>query len=90
MKIPFTLVIEHSENKFIMPYGRVQRPTNHAHCENVKGTQCRLLTPGGGGIECNMTGRCPFFKESPQPVWEKKCISTPCFGILDHKTIEKQ
>ena len=25
----------------------------------------------GGALECNLTGKFPFFQESPQPVWEK-------------------
>ena len=31
-----------------------------------------------GALECNLTGRCPFF-ESPQPVQEKICILIDLF-----------
>ena len=39
--------------------------------------------PGGGGaLECNLTGRCPFFKSLDNPFRKKNCILTPCFGIF--------
>ena len=37
---------------------------------------------GGGALECNLTGRCPFFTNLHNPFRKKICISTPCFGIF--------
>ena len=34
-----------------------------------------------GALECNMTGRCPFFKNLHNLFRKKLCISIPCFGI---------
>ena len=49
--------------------------------------------PGGGALECNLTGRCPFFKSLPNPFRKKICILIPCFGIFrllnNRKTIWK-
>ena len=36
---------------------------------------------GEGALGCNLTGRCPFFKNLHNPFGKKICISTPCFGI---------
>ena len=42
-----------------------------------------ILPPGGGGhLECNLTGRCPFFKRLHNPLRKKICILIPCFGIF--------
>ena len=35
-----------------------------------------------GALECNMTGRCRFFKNLLSPFRKNICISIPCFGIL--------
>ena len=35
----------------------------------------------GGALECNLTGRCPFFKNLHNPFRKKIEISIPCFGI---------
>ena len=42
----------------------------------------RLWSGGGGAPECNLTGRCPFFKNLHNPFRNKNCISIPCFGII--------
>ena len=39
-------------------------------------------TVGPGGFECNLTGRCPFFKNLHNPFRNENCISIPCFGII--------
>ena len=48
----------------------------------------------GGALECNLTGRCPFFKSLHNPFRKKICILIPCFGIFrlqnNRKTIGKQ
>ena len=31
----------------------------------------RLVSGGGGALECNLTGRCPFFKNLHNPFWKK-------------------
>ena len=56
-----------------------------------------FYTPGpispGGALECNQTGRCPFFKSLHNPFRKKICILIPCFGIFrlqnNRKTIVK-
>ena len=35
-----------------------------------------------GALECNLTGRCPFFKDLHNPFRKKICILIPCFGIF--------
>ena len=49
---------------------------------------------GGGGLEFNITGRYPVFKNLHSLFKKKNCISIPCFGIIDYnsfqKTIRKQ
>ena len=35
-----------------------------------------------GALECNLTGRCPFFKNLHNRFRKKICISIPCFGIF--------
>ena len=42
------------------------------------GTMCQMETQGA--LECNMTGKCPFFKNFHN-LFKKKIISIPCFGI---------
>ena len=37
---------------------------------------------GGGALECNLTGRCPFFKSLHNPFRKKFWILIPCFGIF--------
>ena len=37
---------------------------------------------GGGALECNLTGRCPFLKSLHNPFRKKICILIPCFGIF--------
>ena len=37
---------------------------------------------GRGALECNLTGRCPFFKSLHNPFRKKICILIPCFGIF--------
>ena len=64
---------------------------------NTKNLSARLLTGspggGGGGLECSLTGRCPFFKNFNNPFIKKICISIPCFEIFrlqnNRKTIAK-
>ena len=42
-----------------------------------------LSTGGGGGaFECNLTVRCPFFKNLHNLFRKRICISIPCFGII--------
>ena len=38
--------------------------------------------PGEGILECNLTARCPFFRNLHNPFRKKICISIPCFGII--------
>ena len=40
------------------------------------------IPPGGGALECNLTGRCPFFKNFHNPFRKKNCISILCFEIF--------
>ena len=63
--------------------------------EQVKHISAASFLPGGGGggaLECNLTGRCPFFKNFHNPFRKKNCISIPCFGIFrlqnNKKTID--
>ena len=42
-----------------------------------------------GTFECNLTGRCPFFKNPHNPFRKKICISIPCFGIIRLQNIPK-
>ena len=51
----------------------------------------RIGTGGGGAgaTECNLTGRCPFFKNLHNPFRKKICISIPCFGIIRLQKIPK-
>ena len=37
---------------------------------------------GGGALECNLTGRCLFFKSLDNPFRKNNCILIPCFGIF--------
>ena len=61
---------------------------------NLKSRCSCAVSPGGGALECNMTGRCPFFKNLHNPFRRKICISIPYFGIFklqnNRKTIGKQ
>ena len=43
---------------------------------------------GGGALECNLTGKCPFFKNLHN-LFRKKCISIPCFGIIRSEKFPK-
>ena len=49
--------------------------------------------PGGGALECHLTGRCPFFKSLHNPFRKEISILIPCFGIFrlqnNRKTIGK-
>ena len=47
-------------------------------------------TPGGGALECNLTGRCPFFKSLHNPFGKKNCILIPFFGIFRLENNGKQ
>ena len=42
-----------------------------------------------GALECNLTGRCPFFKNLRNPFRKKICMSIPCFGIIRLQKIPK-
>ena len=66
------------------------RKATSSQCPNLK--MLPYFPRGGGGApKCNMTGRCPFFKNNQ--FREKICISIPCFGIFkllnNRKTIAK-
>ena len=40
----------------------------------------------GGELECNFTGRCPFFKDLHR---KKICILIPCFEIIRLQKLPK-
>ena len=42
----------------------------------------RSIVARGGALECNLTGRCPFFKSLHNPFRKKISILIPCFGIF--------
>ena len=53
-----------------------------------------VLLGGGGALECNLTGRCPFFKSLHHPFRKNIFILIPCFGIFrlqnSRKAVGKQ
>ena len=64
---------------------------------NSRAEQCysgaKIVPKPGGGLECNLTGRCPFSKRLHNPFRKKICILIACFGIFrlqnNRKTIWK-
>ena len=40
---------------------------------------------GGGALECNLTGRCPFFKNLHNPFRKKFAFRYPVSELLDSK-----
>ena len=52
-----------------------------------------LVHGGGGALECNLMGRCPFFKNPTTRLREKIAFRYPVSELLDYKnqkTIRKQ
>ena len=45
---------------------------------------------GGGALECDLTGRCPFFKNLHNMFRKKIAFRYPVSEFLDYKTIGKQ
>ena len=45
---------------------------------------------GGGALECNLTGRCPFFKNLYNPLRKKLAFRHPVLELLDNKKFQKQ
>ena len=43
----------------------------HEREQIQKGFDSSTLDPGGGTLECNLTGRCPFFKDLHNPFRKK-------------------
>ena len=63
------------------------RGTSHVSFVSYSVKACnhkRFTRRGGGGeaLECNLTGKCPFFKNLHNLFRKKICISIPCFGII--------
>ena len=62
----------------------------------IKSFQFQFPVHGGGerALECNLMGKCPFFKNPHNPFRKKICIPIPCLELLDFlkntKTIGKQ
>ena len=52
----------------------------------------RHLQPGGGGgaLECNLTGRCPFFKNLDNLFMKKFAFRYPVSGLFDYKNFQEQ
>ena len=49
-----------------------------------------MVVPGGEGArECNMTGRCPFFKNLDNLFLKKFAFQYTVSEIVDYKTIAK-
>ena len=44
----------------------------------------------GGALECDMTERCPFFKDLHKLFKKKIAFQYPVSKFLDYKTVEKQ
>ena len=59
-------------------------------CDTALNENCHV--PGGeeGALECNLTERCPFFKNLPNPFRKKIEFRYPVSEFLDYKTIGKQ
>ena len=43
-----------------------------------------------GALECNLTGRCPFFKNLYNPFRKKIAFRYPVSELLDYKKLQKQ
>ena len=47
--------------------------------------------PGGGGaLECNLTGSCPFFKNLHNPIGKKFAFRYPASELLNSKEFQEQ
>ena len=45
---------------------------------------------GGGALECNLAGRCPFLRISTTCLGKAFAFRYPVSELLDHKSFEKQ
>ena len=52
-----------------------------------RGNEVVAPGPGGGALECNLTGRCSFFKDLHNPFGKKIAFWYPVSEFLDYKTI---
>ena len=69
-----------------------QRSGAEQYCSRAEtASKAAILVHGGGGaLECNLTGRCPFFKNPHNPFWKKFAFRYPVSELLDYKKIRKQ
>ena len=84
----FTFYIENHE-----PFGPMTK--NCPKLNNNKDIEFRfyifvVYIPGEGALECNLTGKCPFFKNLHNTFMKKLAFRYPVSECLDYKTIGKQ
>ena len=55
---------------------------NFSPCQTDRTSVAQLHEPPGGALECNLIGRCPFFKSLHNPLRKKIWFLIPCFEIF--------
>ena len=78
--------MEHSKKKSHFQ----QRSGAEQYCSGAEtaSKEAILVHGGGGALECNLTGRCSFFKNPHNPFRKKFAFRYPVSALLDYKKFE--